>query len=196
MNSMPRGAYSSHGSVFDMQEQRPSGYKKYSMQNFTPEQIDLFSQLFSLVGPESQTGRLASGDQSMFDQIEAPALRQFNELQGGLASRFSGMGGLGARKSSGFQNASNAAAQDFAGQLQANRQGLQRQAILDLMGLSESLLGQRPFTQGFAEKRQKDNSGFMNFLGEMAGAIPGYFTGGSKGAAKGASNTFNSLGGF
>lgn len=169
MNSMPRGAFSS-------QEKIPSGYKKYSSQQFTPEQLDLFRQLFSQIGPESDLFKLAGGDQGMFDEMEAPALRQFGELQGNLASRFSGMG-MGGQKSSGFQNTMNSAAQDFAGQLQSNRQNLQRQAMTDLMGMSNSLLGQRPFETGLAEKPKsfghEFGSSVMGGLGKGLGSLLG-----------------------
>lgn len=194
MNAPTKGAYSSQMNMGAKQpgEKVPSGYRKYAVQNFTPEQMDLFSQLFDYLGPESFLSKLAGGDESSFDELEAPALRQFNELQGGLASRFSGMG-TGGRKSSGFQNASNAASQDFAGQLQSNRQGLQRQAFMDLMGLSEGLMNQRPYTTGLAEKRQDQNNGAFSALGESLGAIPGYLTGGKKGAINGATNTIKGL---
>lgn len=126
--------------------QKLGGYRHFKTQTFTPEQMQLFGQLFGQVGPESFLSRLAGGDEGIFNQIEAPALRQFQGLQGQLASRFSGMGS-GARRSSGFQNAANQQTADFAEQLQANRLGLQRQAIGDLMGLGNQLLGQRPYEQ-------------------------------------------------
>lgn len=156
----------------------PSGYKLGRLQNFTPEQMNLFQNLFSNVGPGSHLSRLAGGDQSLFEEQEAPALRQFNALQGNLASRFSGMG-MGARRSSGFQNASTQAASDFAQDLQSRRQALQRQAIIDLMGLSESLLGQRPYDQFLVEKPQK-----RSFLQQLMG-----------GASEGIGNLLGSFGG-
>lgn len=196
MGTLPEGAFSSNDpkNVGQMKEKIPSGYRKFQLQNYTPEQMDLFSQLFSNVGPESYLSKLASGDQSQFAEMEAPALRQFNQLQGSLASRFSGMG-MGGRKSSGFQNASNAAAQDFASQLQSNRQNLQRQAIMDLMGMSEGLLNQRPYETGLSQKRPHQNSA-LEFLGSMGGALPGFFTGGSEGAMQGGKMAFNALSGF
>lgn len=132
---------------------RGTGYKPVTLQNFTPEQQQLFQQLLGHVGPESFTSRLASGDQSQFEQLEAPALKQFGGLQGGLASRFSGMG-MGARRSSGFANTQNQAASDFAQQLQSQRMGIQQQAIRDLMGMGESLLGQRPFETRLLEEKE------------------------------------------
>ena len=68
----------------------PNGFQRF--QQFTPEQMQLFQQLFGNVGPDSFTSRLAGGDQSAFEDIERPALQQFAGLQGQTASRFSGMG--------------------------------------------------------------------------------------------------------
>ena len=154
MNSMyggkgPAGGMSRGNAAGDI---IPKGYKQGQMQNFTPEQMQLFQQMFSQISPDSYTSKLAGGDESMFQEMEAPALRQFSELQGGLASRFSGMGGLGARKSSGFQNTMNSAASNFAQDLQGRRQELQRNAIKDLMGMSSELLGQRPYERTMTEK--------------------------------------------
>lgn len=147
----------------------PKGYSW--AQQFTPEQMDLFQQLFSNLSPGSYLSRLAGGEQGMFDEMEAPALRQFNEIQGGIASRFSGMG-MGARRSSGFQNTINQASSNFAQDLQSKRQGLQQQAIKDLMGLGNDLLGQKPYS--LAEKPQ---SGWSKFAEAFGGAIPGAIAG-------------------
>jgi len=168
-----------------MKEKIPSGYNKGSLQQFTPEQMQLFQQMFGHVGPESYLSKLAGGDQSTFGEIEAPALRQFAGLQGNIASRFSGMGGLGARKSSGFQNTMNSAASNFAQDLQSQRQGLQRQALMDLMGISNSLLGQRPY-ENFLVEKQKKQSGLGGTIGAGIGGIGGFFAGGPMGALQGA----------
>lgn len=129
----------------------PKGYSYAQLDQFTPEQHNLFQQMFGQLGPDSFLSKLAGGDEDTFNQMEAPALKQFSGLQGGLASRFSGMGS-GARRSSGFQNTANQASSDFAQQLQANRMGLQQQATRDLMGFGNELLNQRPYEQGFAKK--------------------------------------------
>jgi len=143
----------------------PSGYKAGRISNFTPEMMELFRSLFSHVSPDSYTGRLAGGDQSLFEEMEAPALRQFSGLQGNLASRFSGMGSFGGRSSSGFQNTINQASSDFAQDLQSKRQALQRQAIMDLMGMGNTLLGQRPY-ENFLVPKEK---GFWeSLMGGMA----------------------------
>lgn len=199
MNSLSGG--SPTGSL---KEKIPSGYKKGALQQFTPQQMELFSQLFQHVSPQSYLSRLAGGDEKMFQDIEAPAMRQFGDLQAALASKFSGMG-TGARKSSGFMNTSNQAASDFAMNLQAQRQQLQRQALMDLMGLSEGLLGQRPFEQFLVQKQQNQLPGL---IGKLFGAVPGAATGfasgggfqgaasGIGGALQGAPSYMQFLGGF
>lgn len=181
MNPANTGSFS-NTSTGRLKPKAPSGYKAF--QQYTPEQMDLFQNAFNFVGKDSYLNRLASGDEEIFNQIEAPALRQFSGLQGNIASRFSGMG-MGARKSSGFQNTMNQAASDFALQLQAQRQGLQQQAIQELMGLSNQLLSQRPY--GLVEKKNKP-SFWQSVVGGVAPAagagIGGYF-GGPEGAQMG-----------
>ena len=132
----------------------PSGYRSGQVAQYTPEQMQLYQQSFGQVSPDSYLSRLAGGDESLFNEIEAPALKQFSGLQSNIASRFSGMG-MGGRRSSGFQNTMNTAAQDFASQLQSQRQGLQRQAIQDLRGLTNDLLGYRPYEQFLTKKEYK-----------------------------------------
>ncbi len=137
--------------------------------------MELHNRSFEQVAPDSYLSRLAGGDQSLFNEIEAPALKQFSGLQGNLASRFSGMG-MGARRSSGFQNEANSQAQDFAMKLQSQRQGLQRQAIGDLQSMSQQLLGQRPYEQ-FRYDKPKKSSGWGGLGGAALGGIGGAFMG-------------------
>lgn len=129
------------------------GYNMRQMPNYTPEQMDLFKSLFSNVGPGSYLSRLAGGDQALFDQIEQPAKRQFGEQQGQIASRFSNSG-MGARRGSGFNNSMNQASQDFSSQLQQNRMGLQKDALSDLMNMSNQLLGQKPYNNFLQPKKK------------------------------------------
>lgn len=161
----------------------PSGYSQGQIQQFDPQQMQLYNQQFANVGPQSYLSRLAGGDQNTFNQIEAPAMQQFNELQGGLASRFSGMG-MGGRRSSGFQNTANQAGSDFAQQLQSNRQSLQRQALMDLTSMSQSLLGQRPYEQFLVEKQNRPSTGQMLLQAGLTGAgtAAGAYFGGTEGA--------------
>jgi len=170
-------------------EKIPKGYAAGQLQQFSPEQMQLFRQLFGQVGPESYLSQLAGGSQEGFEQQEAPALRQFNELQGNIASRFSqgggGQGALGARRSSGFQNYQNQASSNFAQDLSSKRQDLQRQAINDLMGISSNLLAQKPFERTLTEKPkpwwQSLLSTFGSSLASEAGKSLGGFGRGSSG---------------
>ena len=156
----------------------PKGYKQGQLNQFTPEQHQLFQGLFQHAGPDSYLSKLAGGDQSQFAEMEAPALRQFQELQGGIASRFS-QGG--ARRSSGFQNTQNQASQDFASLLQSQRTNYRNQALQQLMEMSNSLLGQRPYEQFIIKK----DMGFGKQLGlNLAGGI------GQAGAAFGLNKLF------
>lgn len=154
----------------------PEGYEAGQLQQFTPGQLKLFKSMFSHVGPDSYLSKLASGDQSQFEQMEAPAHRQFQGQLGQLGSRFSGMG-MGGRKSSGFQNTATAATSNFAQDLQANRQNLQRQAVMDLMGLSSQLLGQKPYERTLTEKPKEwweaPLAGFAGGLGQGLGQAAG-----------------------
>ena len=155
----------------------PSGYRTGKIQQYTPEQIQLFQSLFSHLRPDSYLSKLAGGDEDTFSQIEAPALRQFSGLQGNLASRFSGMG-MGARRSSGFQNTATQASSDFAQDLQSRRQGLQRQALQDLMGMSSTLLGERPYEQFLTPKKPSFLQSLLGALGQGAGQFAGSIGGG------------------
>lgn len=171
-------------------ENIPKGYRAGRLQQFTPEQIELFQNLFGQLGPDSYLSQLAGGDESFFDQLEAPALRQFSSGLGGLASRFSqgggGPGALSSRRSSGFQNASTAAVSNFSQDLQAQRQALQRQALYDLMGLSGKLLEQRPHEAFLTKKAPSESSGWGGLIGAGIGGTGGAFLGGPAGALAGA----------
>ena len=150
----------------------PEGYDLAQISNFTPEMMQLFQQWIESLGPESFTSQLAQGNPDIFAQLEAPALKQFNELQGGLASRFSGLGGQGAlssRKSSGFQNSANQAAKDFAQQLQSQRIDLQNQATKDMGNMYSQLLNQRPYEKALIGEKEPAWAPFLNSLAQGAG---------------------------
>ncbi len=170
----------------------PKGYQKKpaQLQQYTNEQLSLLENSMGHVGEGSYLDRLAGGDEDMFAEMEAPALRQFNQLQGNIASRFSGGGGgqgaMSSRRSSGFQNTSSAAASDFAQQLQSQRQGLQQQAVKDLIGLSGQLLDKRPYDRAMVEKPEKQPSGWGGLGGAAVGGFGGFLAGGPAGALKGA----------
>jgi len=124
----------------------PTGYDLTQLQNYSPDQMKLFSSLFSHVQPDSYTSRLAGGDESAFQQAEAPAHREFEQGLGTIAGRFSGFspGAMGAQRGSGFKQATAGYASDFGQQLASKRMSLQQNAIRELLGMSHELLGQRP----------------------------------------------------
>lgn len=183
------GANISPGSSgFGAGDKVPKGYKKGQLQQFTPEQMQLFEQMFGQVSPDSYLSRLAGGDEEMFQQMEAPAMRQFSGQQGNIASRFSGMGGpgsLSSRNSSGFQNTMNSASSNFAQDLQAQRMNYQRQAQQDLRAMSTDLLGQRPYDRFLVEKQQKQGTNWGGLAGGIVGGAVG-LAGGPIGAIQGA----------
>jgi len=168
----------------------PKGYSAGRLQQYTPEQQSLYQSLFPYVSPGSGLAQQAQGSDEGFAPHEDYAKRQFQEFSGDLASRFSGLGqgAMSARRGSGFQNQATQGAQDFASKLAMQRQGLQRQALMDLMGLSESILGQRPEEQ-FLVKKPTKQPGFASRLfgaaAPAAGAALGSF-GGLQGAKFGA----------
>lgn len=183
-------ASSMSGSKGPMKDQKIGGYRFSQMQNFTPEQMQMLQQMMEQLGPESFMSRLAAGDQTLFDEMEAPSKRQFAEAQGNIGSRFSSMG-MGAQKSSGFQNTQNQAASDFAQKLQGDRLGYQTNAIKDMQGMANNLLQQRPYEMVGRERKhhgpnaQKTNWGGL--IGAGVGGIGGFLAGGPMGAATGAS---------
>lgn len=195
MNRGMTGANLGHTSTGNFKEKIPSGYKKGAIQQFTPQQMELFSQLFSQTGPESYLSRLAGGDEDIFNQIEAPAMRQFSGFQGNIASRFSGEGGgrgpMSSRRSSGFQNTMNQASSDFSQNLASRRQELQRQALMDLMGISSSLLSERPYEQFLIKKEQKQPfwKKLLGIVSPLGGDI-------ASGGTENTQNFFKTLGSF
>lgn len=170
--------------------------KVRQLQNYTPEQMEIQARSESRVGAGSYLDRLASGEEGMFNEIEAPAYRQFNELQGGMASRFSqgggGQGTIGNRRSSGFQNTSSAAASNFAQDLQARRMELTRNAQQDLFSMSQGLLKNKPYER-WVEENQDEGFDWGGALGAAGGATAGFFAGGPMGAVTGGSMGYNAF---
>lgn len=164
------------------------GFKQGQLTNFTPEQMQLFQSLFSQVGPESYTAKLARGDQGLFEEMEAPAHRQFEGALGSIANRFSnpGQGALSARRSGGFNRYTSQAASDFAQDLQSRRQALQRQAIADLLGMSRDLLHEQPYgNYAYGGPQPQKKSFLEQILGPLGAGVGTFFGGPAGGAALG-----------
>lgn len=135
----------------------PSGYNVKNVQQFTPEQMQLFQMLLSGLTQEGGLGggfdflkKLSSGEDSAFQQMEAPYFSALEKGLGQTASRFSR---FGARDSSAFENALAGQTSDMAMQLGAQRNQMQMNALNSLLGLSSNLLGQKPFETMLQEKK-------------------------------------------
>jgi hypothetical protein len=138
---------------------------------------DLWSMLLGKIGgPAGQgmesMGKLAQGDESYFQQLEQPAYSAFQQGMGQMGSRFSQMG-MGAQQSSGFNLAGSSAAQGLGEQLQSQRLGLQQQAMRDLMGMSQNLLGQQTMQYGLQKKQDPSWMGWLGAGLPIAGAVGG-----------------------
>lgn len=137
----------------------------------------------------TQLSKLAGGDPSQFEALEAPAYRQFAGLQGSTASRFSGMG-QGARHSSGFQNTMENQSTDLAERLQSQRMGLQQGAIDQLLSIYGNLMQNDPYEMMLMQQKQRKPSKWQQLLGgslPFVGAGLGGLFGGPAGATMGAS---------
>ncbi len=166
----------------------PRGFDYAYMRNYTPQQEKLFAQSFEHVSPDSYTARLARGDKELFNEMEEPSMREFNALQGQTASRFSGRG-QGGRRSSNFQNTNSQANMDFASQLASRRQDLSRNAIKDLMEMSHTLLGERPFEQALVERPKVGKKDKTDYPSAAGGAVLGGLTGLATGDYAGGAQT-------
>ena len=147
-----------------------TGYKQRNISTLNPQQQQLFQKLADallggggLGGGVDYLSKLASGDEGIFGEIEAPAYRQLQSQLGQIGSRFADVGAVG---SSGFQQTASGAATDLGERLQSQRNSLRSNAIKDLLGLSENLIGQKTFEPKF----QKEFN-FKQFLGELAGKL-------------------------
>lgn len=169
-----------------------TGYNQIQFPRLSSEQQQLFSQVMGGASPGITAGLgnlsqlAAGGSPEYWKQLEAPAMRQFGELQGDIASRFSGAG-TGARRSSGFQNTMGGASADLAERLQSQRLGLQQNAISQLMGLYGNLMGTEMYDTYLTPEKKK-LSKWRQLLGAglpIGGGILGGLLGGPMGAGLG-----------
>ncbi len=146
-----------------------SGYKTQQLPTMTPQMMQLFQSLLGGSGGGANAGLshlsgLASGNQSSFEEQEAPAYAAFNKSLGQIGSKFSQ---FGAQDSSAFQNAVSGAGGQLAQNLQGQRSDIRNNAIKDLLGFSNQLLGKQPF-ENFL---QKEDEGF-DFGGLLGQVLP------------------------
>jgi hypothetical protein len=169
--------------------QKAGGYDIFSTGKYTPDINRQAQELYGRTVPGVQKGidfqsGLAGGDQSAFDELEAPAMRQFLGTQGQLASRFSGKG-TGARRSSGFGLETSGAAQTLAESMKSKRLDIRNQAIESLYGMSNQLLGRNEQDRFAMEQKPKGWQKWAGALAPVAGAAIGGAFGGPMGAQMG-----------
>lgn len=199
MSSMT-GSRSAYGASGSNRKEKVGGYNIERVSKYSPELLETARRLHGKATPGyeqaiERTGRIAGGSDEDWEALEAPALRQFGQLQGSTASRFSGgsiegasggSGALSARHGSGFQNELTSGAVELAEKLQSKRMDYQRQATQDLRGIYNDLMEQQETTPYFQEPKQ---SGWKKWLGAslpIIGGITGGVLGGPKGAEIGA----------
>jgi hypothetical protein len=155
-------------------------------QTLTPQQKQLFSQLIGGLGGQTGQGMdllsmLMGGDQQFLEQMQAPALRQFNEqIIPGIAERFTGAG-AGAQGSSAFTQALGGAGADLTERLAGQRAGMGMQAQQSgLQGLLHMLgLAQQPqFGTAYQPGQQGALGGLFGGLGQGLGMMGGGALGG------------------
>lgn len=150
-----------------------SGYKVKKIPTMGEDQKGLYDQLYGSIRPAlgpatSQLSQLAQGSPGMFQQLEAPAFRQFKEqLMPRLAEQQTARGG---GRSSGYLNRLEGATSNFAQDLQSQRMGLQQNALAQILGLGQNLMNtqtEQPYYQ------KKFGTSLLEGLGGLAGQLPG-----------------------
>lgn len=156
----------------------PAGYNLSQLSNQTPQQQKYYNGLLNgaqknLGGLQQGLGHtagIAGGDESSFEEMERPAYSAFQKQLGNLSNRFAGQNSIG---SSGFQNAFSGATSEFQQGLHGQRSALRRQAIQDLLGHSQSLLGQNTFENVLGKKEESFGSSFGKVLPSLLSNVIG-----------------------
>lgn len=139
-----------------------------------PLQMQLMQQLIQGIGPGIGQGtdfltKLLSGDESIFKEIEAPMIRQFEQQTvPGLAERFTAQGS-GGQSSSAYQQQLGAAGSRLAQDLASQRAGYRMSALDRLLSQAQAASSMQPYsfvprTPGF----------FESLIGSIPSAIAAY----------------------
>ena len=173
----------------------PQGYTQTQTPRMTPEMMKLYNNMLSSLGSGPQAGlnyysKLASGDEDIFKQIEAPA---YQALQQGLAQTGNRFSGVGAQDSSAFANAQAGQVGQMAQNLAANRRSLQQNAIDKLLGYSQNLLNQNPCEYQLQEEGGMDWENLVKIFGPILAAMVSGNPTAAAPAVPAAINTFGSL---
>ena len=154
----------------------PGGVEQ--VDRFTPQQRQqLESQLGGIQQPTQQgldyISQLLSGDESAFNQFEAPLKRQFQqETIPGIAERFAGMGSHGAQSSSALNQTLSQAGRELTENLGALRGNLRQGALGQLQGLLGQSM-QPSFENVYKQPTQGALGGLLTSLGGGLGTYAG-----------------------
>jgi hypothetical protein len=157
-------------------------YQQIQVPTKDPRAMELYQQVAQALGPHlgnavQGIGQLAGGGTpEQWQQLEAPALRQYQQLVGGIGARYSGLGSGGAQKSSAFQNELSGSAADLAERLQGQRMGLQQNALQQLLGLYQNLIGTDTFENVFLPKQKPWWQEFASAIAPGIGMAGGNFS--------------------
>lgn len=152
------------------------GYNSRQMPNMTPEMMQWLSNMIGHGQGGMNSGldflsQLAGGDESMFSQLEAPAMRQFQQQLGQIGTRFSH---AGAGDSSYAQNAMAGAGASLSENLQSQRLNIRNQAIQSLLGMSGQILGANPYENFMVEKPMAGWEKGLNYALKTADTVAGF----------------------
>ena len=143
----------------------PKGYSSYAnplMNQFTQDHLRNLMQQISphTTGAISQLGQMAGGQGDISNYKE----QQMSDFQQNVLPQIlQQFGSFGSGRGSGLNNALASATQGLGQNLEARREGLQSDAISQLLGLNSQLMGQRTHEYGLV---QKPKSGLSSFLSE------------------------------
>lgn len=160
-----------------MPQNIPQGYDTFNYETMGGGQKQLYDYLQSMMMNQGGKGMqnlfgMAGGDQDLYSQLEAPAMRQFQQqIAPGIANRYTGSGLKG---SSGFENSLANAGSNLAENLQSQRMGYQQHAMDRVMELMERLTGMSTNQAGLVQKPQTDWAGMFSSLANTGlSMIPG-----------------------
>lgn len=162
----------------------------YVASRLDPQQQSLYSSMFEGLdgfNPTRQLTQMAQGDDSYYAPMEAQAMRSFRQkVVPSIASQFVGrLGGSAA------QGAFAQAGANLSEDLFAQRQQMRQNALRDLLGLEQSLLGRDTYERSIFKKPSTWDKlapllgGIAKGVGAAAGGGLGFLAGGPSGAAAG-----------
>jgi hypothetical protein len=117
-------------------------------------------------------------NQDFFNNMEAPAMRQFDEMGGELGNRFAAQGSGGSTGSTGFRNLLGREAQNLSSNLAAQRGNMQQNAVPQMLQYSQA-----PVSNWMSQMQQALQPTQNTYQGPSMGAFGGLAAPFAQGAA-------------